>query len=100
MAGTEDVRQLRQNVDEPTDETWDDDELGALIDGLGLARASSEIWRRKAAAYAKLVDVSEAGSSHAFSDLHKNALAMAKMYDSAHSGGRARVSVIERPYGE
>lgn len=80
MADASDIQQVRLNVDEPTDETYSDDAIGLLVDALDVAGASASIWLQKAAKFASLVNVTEAGSTHNFSDLHKNALAMAKTY--------------------
>lgn len=44
---------------------------------------AADIWREKAASYAGLVSVSESGSSRQMSDLHKNAIAMAKAFGDA-----------------
>lgn len=61
------------------------------------------IWREKAASYAELVDVSESGSSRKMSDLHKNAIEMAKQYDGMKTvvevdfSNRPRTRAIERP---
>jgi hypothetical protein len=106
MATTSEIADVRLNVDEETDQTWDDDAIGLLVDADGVNGTSAIIWRQKAARWAKLVDVSEAGSSHAFSDLHAKAIAMAEKFDalSAAEGGvdgtlgRAKVKVIDREY--
>lgn len=104
MATQPEIDEVRANTDEPTDKNWSDLGLGELVDSNGVNGASSIIWRRKAASYAKLVDTSEAGASHAFSDLHKNALEMADRFEllSISDGGalgttgRAKVHVIDR----
>jgi len=112
MATPEQVAEVRWNTDEPRDsEDWTDTAIDAVIDAVGgsVNVASATIWRKKAAAYAKLVDVSEAGASHKFSDLHRNALEMAKQFDSqamiagelsAVSVGHAKVKVIDRAYND
>jgi hypothetical protein len=101
MATQPEIEEVRANTDEPNDTNWSDTDLEELIDSDGVNGASSIIWRRKAASYAKLVDTSEAGASHAFSDLHKNALQMMERFELlAVSGsavaGRAKVKVIDR----
>lgn len=86
MAATpEDVAILLEMIG-TTDKTEAD--LMVLLDRLQNADGSlnfnataANIWNQKAAAYAGLVDVSESGSSRKFSDLYKNALAMAKKYE-------------------
>lgn len=68
-----------------------------------LDRAAASIWRGKAAQYAELVNVSESGSSRSLGDLHKNALAMANMYDAKLAeivlagSRRSRTRAIVRP---
>lgn len=112
MATPEQVAEVRLNTDEPRDsEDWTDTAIDSMLDALGgsVSATSAAIWRKKAAAYAKLVDVSEAGASHKFSDLHRNALEMAKQYDNqaillgevaVSSVGHARVKVIDRAYND
>lgn len=82
MASTSDIAIVRRNVNESTDALYKDDDIGDMIDADGIAGASAAIWREKAARFASLVSVSESGASHSYSDLHKNALAMAKAYDT------------------
>lgn len=79
MATTAEIAALRALINEPTDENYTDEQLGAVIDSAGSVKAAgSEVWLAKAAKYSTLVNVSESGSSRALGDLHKNALAMAK----------------------
>lgn len=85
MATAEAIAAFRLLIDESADKLpYDDVALSARLDGAvstyGLA---TEIWREKAAAYAALVNVSESGTSRSLSDLHKNALAMAKALGEA-----------------
>lgn len=103
MATAAEVAMVRLNINEPTQDPYTDEAIGALVDELGTVQAASAaLWRAKAATYATLVDETEAGTSHAFSDMHKNALAMAKAFDAndavlnplVPSGPRVRV--IER----
>lgn len=103
MASTSDIADVRRNVNEPDDETYSDEAIGAMVDADGIAGASARIWRAKAARYAELVNVSEAGASHSYSDLHKNAINMAKAFDSVESedeappiANRVRVQKIVR----
>jgi hypothetical protein len=106
MATPEQIAEVRENVDEREDTNWADQAISALVDAAGsVLSASAIIWRRKAAMYADLVDVSEAGASHAFSDLHKNALTMADKFDAANqielsatTVQRVKVKVIDRAY--
>lgn len=76
MASASDIAQVRINTNESGLDPYTDDIVGDKIDALGVAGASASIWQEKAGAYAELVDVTEAGASHKFSELHKNALAM------------------------
>lgn len=94
MASAEEIREVRQNTDEPTQDPYTEDYISALIDQNGINRASEIIWLKKAAGYAHLVDVSEAGASHAFSNLHKNALSMAAQFKA-----RADSAVAPVPAG-
>lgn len=107
MATADEVAEVRRNVDEPDDARFGPQVIAGLVDGLGVLRTSATIWRWKAAEYHKMVNISEAGSNHALSDLYSHALEMAKMYeglaagedtssDSVGSGGRAKVYVIDR----
>lgn len=85
------------------EETFSDESIGFLVDSLGsIEAASASIWRMKAASAAELVDVSEAGSTRKFSDLHKNALTMATLWDRKVPGfldstkKRSKVHLIVR----
>jgi hypothetical protein len=79
MATTDQISQLRILIAEPTADNYSDEVLGAAIDAAGNVKgAAADIWLGKAAQSAGLVNVSESGSSRSLSDLHKNALAMAK----------------------
>jgi len=103
MAEAAELLETRLNVDEPGDDTFTDDYIMGLIDALGVDAASAKLWRQKAAKYASLVNVSEAGASHAFSDLHKHALAMSEKFDAEAGGSEVaaatgvRISTITRP---
>lgn len=105
MATAAEVALVRLNTNEPTQDPYTDAILEALIDELGsVEAASASVWRSKAATFATLVDEQEAGTTHAFSDLHKNALAMASAFDKVRPDdgldpvvlGSPRVRVIER----
>ena len=88
MATVDQIAELRDLVAEPDDANgWTDEKLGNLIDASdSLNAVASQIWSRKAAMYATLVDVSESGSSRKLSDLHKNALAMGAFYATQGDG--------------
>ena len=101
MASEVQIQQLREAIDEPTEDRYSSDTLNTLIDTLGTVEAVAErVWATKAAGYAGLVDVSEAGASHHLSDLHKHAMEMAKFYGEKarvpSSLGNARVYNIAR----
>lgn len=82
MATAEQLTELRDYVGEPDQsDGWTDARLGTYADrGPTLLDAAASIWAAKAAQYAKLVNVSESGSSRSLGDLQKNALAMAAYY--------------------
>jgi len=83
MASPELIAELRALVAEPDNEApYTDDYLGALIDGKPTLRAAARsVWQSKAAHFAHLVNISEAGSSRSMGDLYKNALAMAEVFN-------------------
>jgi len=85
MATLEEIADVRQNIHEPDDDDWTDENIIVLVDAHGVNKASAIIWRKKASGYAELVNVSEAGSSLAMSDLHKQALRMAEAFEEAAS---------------
>jgi hypothetical protein len=103
MATAAEVASVRININEPTQDPFNDATVEAWIDDTGSVEAASAAgWRVKAGLYSELVDETEAGTSHKFSDLHKSALAMASAYDKSAAvlypaaTGRTRVRVIER----
>lgn len=85
MATAEQIASFRLLIDEAEDRApYDDISLSNRIDAAASSQAlASEIWLEKAASYAALVNVTESGSSRSMSDLHKNALAMAKGFSDA-----------------
>lgn len=103
MASQADIDTVRFNTSEqPKEESaYSDEYIGGLVDNYGVDVASATIWHQKASDYAELVDVSEAGSSHKFSDLHKNALTMARSYLDKEKAaeelilGRPRARVVK-----
>lgn len=102
MASTEEVARLRLLTDEPlTTSSYNDSVLGSYADTFGVHGAAAEVWRHKAAEWAKLVDTSESGAARSLSAMMDHALAMAKKYEalagtSGAGTGRARVVKIER----
>lgn len=104
MASPGEIMDVRGKTNEFTQDPWTDEDINALVDTLGSTdSAAAEIWRKKAAKYADLVNVSEAGASRALGDLHAKALAQAAHYEAISgeevaegSVGPAEVSVIRR----
>lgn len=80
MATAEEIAAFRLLIDESDDVApYDDLALSARLDAATSEQAlAKQIWLEKAASYAGMVNTSESGSSRSLSDLHKNALAMAK----------------------
>lgn len=105
MANADAIAEVRRNTDEPDETRYPNTTVSTIIDSSSILRASASIWRWKAAEYAKMVDVAEAGSSHALSDLYDNAMRMVEHFESlaavdetavSSTGGRAKVHVIDR----
>lgn len=80
MATPDAVEQLRLLTGYNGTDPFDDPELSAMIDELGMNSAASKIWSIRAADFATLVDTSESGSTRKLGDAHKNALTMAKYF--------------------
>lgn len=106
MATESDVTTVREFVNEPTNANgWTDDRIKAIVDANDgdLRAAAADIWTSKASSFSMLVDVSENGSSRKMSDIHKNALAMARQFRSESIDlqiatiGRPRTRAIVRP---
>lgn len=96
MASSDDIATVHRNIDEPTEADYTDAYIGTLIDAHGVAVASAMIWEQKAAKFVTDVTVSEAGASHSFSDLNKNALAMAKNFRTVAAGEDASIPTGSR----
>lgn len=80
MASEADIATVRLNTAEAGQAPYSDEVIDQLVDTLGIDGASAQVWDWKAAAVAKLVNNSEAGASHSFSDLHKAYLLEASKY--------------------
>lgn len=81
MASSDELASLRRAADIPADDTtYTEILISPLIDSLGVNGAAAVVWREKAAKYASMVNITEAGSSRSMSDLQKNALEMAALY--------------------
>ena len=79
---------------------FSDEDIEDLLEQTGgnLDRAAYEGWRRKAAEYADLVNVTEGNSSREMSDLHEHALEMIAYYGRSRFGpteGRTRIGRIK-----
>jgi len=77
MATPEQIQLVRRNTSELNDDVYSDEEISDMIDAGSMEEASASIWEEKAARYSTAADVTEAGATHKFSDLFKNAQAMA-----------------------
>lgn len=104
MATSGQITFVREKTNMLSSTTFSDEDISAKIDDAGdVFLAIADIWRSKAAKYADLVNVSEAGASQALGDLQAKALAQAAYYE-AQAGvvtpvptiGPAEVSVIRR----
>lgn len=97
MATSAEINEVRINTAEPENtEPYTDSYISGLVDGLGVRGASASIWRSKAANYASLVDVTEAGASHKMSDMFKHAMEMWETFGGADSGGGSAIGPIVR----
>lgn len=105
MAEASTIAELRDMINESVDaEPWTDAYLGGLIDAWEgpLAGLASRLWYKKAASYAEMIDVQEGSSNRKLSQLHTQALTMAKSFVTDESGEvitssrRSRTRKIER----
>lgn len=105
MASTESIVLFRQLVGEivpgggtDSDTMFTDDQVTAIIDAAAdINSAAAEGWRQKAARYADMVDVSEAGESLDLSDLHEKALKQVKYFEGLVSAtGGTRIHKLAR----
>jgi hypothetical protein len=72
MATPDEILVVRRNTNQPDNlDPYTDDYIEMLIDTSGVSGATFQIWQQKAASHASLVDVTEAGASHKFSDMFK-----------------------------
>lgn len=82
MASVDELAALRRAADvDAADTTYTDTLIGTLVDSLGVNGAAAVVWREKAAKYASMVSVSEAGSSRSMSDLFQHAKEMQELYE-------------------
>lgn len=88
MATITDVALLRQKIQEPDNvDPYTDDFLSELIDQYGVDSAAGQIWEAKAASVARLVDISEGGSSRKMSQVFTQYSAIADKFNSKTSSG-------------
>lgn len=95
MATASDVELLRRLANYTDVEPYDDTQLSALIDAAGgsVERVASRLWNEEAARLAKLVNVSESGSSRSLGDAYKNALSMAQYLKSLADEAEAETPI-------
>lgn len=93
MADPAEVIRLRRLANYTEVEPYDDTQLSALIESIGVYRVAARLWDEKAATYASLVNTSESGSSRNMGDLHKNALAMARYFKGLADEAEAETPV-------
>jgi len=103
MATAAEIAAVRLNTDEPTEAVYTDEDITDLVGSEGgVVQASAAIWRQKAARWASMVNTSAEGASYSFGDRARNALAMAKDFDSrvvvaaTSTGGGVRSRAITR----
>jgi hypothetical protein len=96
-------------VNEPTEDIFSDTDLLEILEqwtnqeGTDVNGAASDVWLLKAANYAELVDVTEAGSTRKLGSMHTNALKMAKEFGALSAASvqletaRPRTREIVRP---
>jgi len=95
------IRRLRSIVAEESQTNYSDSLLDAVLfrNGDDIDLAAAEVWREKAAAYADLVDVNNAGSSRKLSQLYDRAVKQAELHEVEAGAGPtrgARTRAIER----
>jgi hypothetical protein len=102
VADASDIQIVRNNTNESTADTYTDAYIGGLVDASDVTGATIAIWEQKVAKFSTMVDVTEAGATHKFSDLFDNAVKMLTLWRGGTGGvgaaasGSARVRVIDR----
>jgi hypothetical protein len=89
MADAATIEELRDLINEPDNEApWTDEYLGGRIDGWEgtLEGLASRLWTKKAATYAEMIDMKEGNSDRKLSQLHTQALTMARNFMVDESG--------------
>ncbi len=89
MATPDQIAALRLLIGEPTEDSFTDAQLSAIIDAASgdMNKSAYEVWVTKAASAANLVDITEGGSSRKQSDLQDQALAMVRFFGDKVDGG-------------
>lgn len=91
-----DIAELRELIAEPTPTYYSDDALSVILARSdSIYEAAVDVWIRKAARYAALVDMAEVGSARSYSQLQDKALKMASMYQAIAEKGGTQVVVEE-----
>lgn len=92
-----DIAELRELVGEPTTQYYSDDALGLILaKSDSIYEAAVDVWLKKAARYAALVDMAEVGSARSYSQLQDKALKMASQYQVIAEKGGTQI-VVEEP---
>lgn len=95
MADSSDVEQVRRNANiDPDDTKWTFAVISAYVDLVGVAGATARLWDEKAASYADLVDISEAGAQERLGQLHDHAIAQQKLWRERYT---AEITVDPTP---
>lgn len=88
MATVQEIAELRLAIQEPNDAPpYTDEFLGGLIDAYGVPASAGKVWRSKAASVARLVDISEGGSSRKMSQVYDQYTKTAIGFESEANGG-------------
>jgi len=105
MATAGEITEVRENTNEPTSVDFTDERIGDFVDDLASVNlASAKVWEKKAAAYADLANVTEAGARREMEALYDHAIKQAAYWKSKHGDtlpeadvkGRAKVHIIAR----
>jgi hypothetical protein len=82
MATPEEIEDVQDLLpDDAADYGWDTDKISAMIDsGVTGNALLVSFWDKVSSSTSGYVDMSESGSSRALSQIHKNAVSMAKTY--------------------
>lgn len=85
----ETYEQIRRATGEWGDSDYEDSYFDRFLDEAGgnVDAAAASVWQEKAAGYAEMVDISEAGSSRKNSQLYSNAMDMMAKYNAIAGEG-------------